>query len=206
VVPIRFVGNIRALARCTALSAALCTLALAPLTVAQTDPIEEARALADKGYASFQSGDYEEAIALFQQAEALSHSPVILSFIAQSYEALGKLIEAEQQYTQIVAEELAPDAPEDFVTAQQRARRLVPLLRRRLPRVQVRIDGVPLQSVAVELDGRKLTNDGLTRPIVVSPGERIVLVNAAGREPVTRRVTAAERQVSIVDVMFPPLP
>ena len=86
-------GIVRPLSRCVALCAAVLALALAPTAAAQTDPIEEAKALADKGYASFKNGDYDEAIALFQQAEALSHSPVILSFIAQSYEALGKLIE-----------------------------------------------------------------------------------------------------------------
>src|SRR5262245_45487621 len=76
------------------------------------DPrLEEARALADRGYELFIQGDYVEAIALFEQAEKLSHSPVILSFIAQSYEALGKLIEARDHYAQIVAEDLGDNAP-----------------------------------------------------------------------------------------------
>jgi hypothetical protein len=163
---------------------------------------QEARELANRAYERFTSGDYAESIGLFQQAEMLSHSPVILSFIAQAYDKLGNLIEARTYYARIVNERLAPDAPEDFRKAQRTARREVPLLQRRIPRLQLRISGVAADEFDVSLDGTKLTLADLGGPIEVNPGTRRLVLRIEGTPPIERSVTATERQVTDVDLVL----
>lgn len=162
----------------------------------------EARDLANRGYEKFKRGEYDEAIALLQQAEDISHSPVILSFIAQSYEKLGRLIEAQRQYAAVVNEALADDAPEDFVKAQRQARRQVLILARRIPRIVLRISGVPPEAVKVSLDGRPVAADRLGKPIRVNPGSRRLVLDVEGQERVERTITATERQVTDVDLVL----
>lgn len=162
----------------------------------------EAAELANRGYAKFTRGDYDEAIALFEQAEKLSHSPVILSFIAQSHEKLGRLIEAQRQYARVVNEKLDEDAPEDFVKAQRQARRQVPILERRIPRVVMRISGVPQQQVTVTLDGELLDASELGKALRVNPGARRVVLEVLGQEPIERTIRATERQLTDVDLLL----
>jgi len=188
-----------------ALAAALfLSLALvAPTVRAQHEFAQrEAAELANRGYEKFKRGDYDEAIALFEQAETLSHSPVILSFVAQSYEKLGRLIQAQRQYARVANEALDDDAPEDFVKAQRQARRLVPILERRIPRIVLRISGVPLERVEVILDGRALSSGLLGKPLRVNPGARRLVLKVAGEEPVERTITATERQLTDVELLL----
>ncbi|HZO13575.1 MAG TPA: tetratricopeptide repeat protein [Polyangiaceae bacterium] len=164
--------------------------------------VDEARALADRGYELFTQGDYAEAIALFEQAEKLSHSPVILSFIAQSYELLAKLIEARNYYARIVAEQLGEDSPEDFIKAQRRARRQVPLLERRIPRLLLRVTGAPGERISIFLDGVPLTPTPPGKTMEVNPGRRALRFEREGLPPVIRAFTATERQIAEIDVVF----
>ncbi len=184
------------------LAACLTLLALATNAWAQRDPKDEARELATRGYEKFKEGSYDEAIALFQQADALQHSVVIVSYMAQAYEQLGKLIEAQQAYARIVDEVLPDDASEDRVTAQKRARAHIPILARRIPRVKLTISGVSLDDVEVTLDGRPVSQVDLARPLMVNPGERVLLLRAPGYQPIERVVTATERQLSDVELML----
>jgi tetratricopeptide (TPR) repeat protein len=167
----------------------------------QPAPLGEAKALANRGFELFQQGDYEESIGLFVQAEQLSHSPVILSYIAQAYEALGKLLEAQETYNRIVAEELAADAAEDFVKAQQRARRQLPQLERRIPHLRLRISGIDGTHAQVELDGKPVPSAQLGEPIPVNPGHRTVVLRAPALPAVVRGFTASERQISEIDIV-----
>ena len=176
--------------------------AAGPSRAADPAAVDAAIELANRGYELFMAGDYDEAIALFEQAEKLSHSPVILSFIAQSHEALGRLIEAKAQYDQIVGEQLGAAAPEDFRNAQQRARRLLPQLIRRIPKVQLRLSGITVEEVRVELDGLPLTKTQLFVPVAVNPGQHRMVIYPPGLPPVVRTFTAIERQVSDVDLVF----
>ena len=162
----------------------------------------EAKDLANRGYAKFREGAFDEAIALFDQADQLSHSAVIVSFMAQAHEQLGRLIEAKQQYERIDGEVLPDDASDDLVAAQKRARRQVPILARRIPRVRLSISGVSLDVVEVTLDGRLLLKSDLDRALSVNPGDRVLRVQAHGYEPIERRVAAVERQVSNVELVL----
>ena len=58
----------------------------------------KARALADKGRAAHQAGDYDAAIAAFKEAYVLAPSPGLLFNIAQAYRLAGNCDEASWMY------------------------------------------------------------------------------------------------------------
>ena len=181
-------------------------LAISLSSSAWADGSEQARRqageLANQGFALFTDGDYAEAIILFQQAEALIHSPVILSYVAQSYEALGRLVEAQQTYARIVNEPMGDADPDDFRKAQALARRQAPLLQRRVPRLLLQVSGMSLDDVEVRLDGTLLDRAKLDKALPVNPGERTLVLKPKGHAPLERRFSASERQISQVEVVF----
>jgi tetratricopeptide (TPR) repeat protein len=90
---------------------ALCAIAAAgPKDKApKTDPNQaKADVLFEKGQASYQAGQYQEAIEEFKQAYALVNDPVYLFNIAQSYRKVADCVNAHEFYTQYQSE--APNA------------------------------------------------------------------------------------------------
>ena len=75
----------------------------------KVDPTQaQADALFEKGQASYQSGQYQEAIEQFKQAYALVKDPVYLFNVAQSYRKVADCLNAHDFYTQYLQE--APNA------------------------------------------------------------------------------------------------
>src|SRR3954470_9224650 len=63
-----------------------------------------ARSAASSGADAFDAGKYQDALAMFQRAESLVHSPVHLSYIAQCQVKLGQLVEANETYLKLKRE------------------------------------------------------------------------------------------------------
>lgn len=169
-----------------------------------TTAVEEARAIADRGYEQYKVADYATAVELFKQAEAISHSPAIVGFIAECYEKLGRLIEASAYYQQLADEKLPdkPPAPEPVRKAVAEAKAKLPLVRQRVPKVTIAVTGVPAADVAVTLDTRPLSALELAGPIAVNPGKHAIVITARGFDPVTRVFEAQERQSASVNEAF----
>ncbi|MBW2528738.1 MAG: CDC27 family protein [Deltaproteobacteria bacterium] len=167
---------------------------------------DEGKALADRGFALFQQGDYATAIELFNQAEQIVHSPMILNFLAESHERLGKLVEAKRLYEQLADEQLPALAPPAQRKTQAEARSNASMLGQRIPRAQVEITGVPLASVKVTLDGKEVTAAALATPLQMNPGKHVLNVTAPDREPVVRTFDAEERQLTTFALHFAPVP
>jgi tetratricopeptide (TPR) repeat protein len=75
----------------------------------KVDPAQaKADALFEKGQASYQSGQYQEAIEQFKQAYALVKDPVYLFNVAQSYRKVADCLNAHDYYEQYLHE--APNA------------------------------------------------------------------------------------------------
>jgi tetratricopeptide (TPR) repeat protein len=75
----------------------------------KTDPAQaKADVLFEKGQASYQAGQYQEAIEQFKQAYALVKDPVYLFNVAQSYRKVADCVNAHDYYTQYQSE--APNA------------------------------------------------------------------------------------------------
>ena len=84
--------------KAAALAVALAVLASPPLAAGQT-PQERAGALATEGLEALEAGEAEVALGRFQAAwQVFSGDPILLYFMALSYQALGRLEEAGAHY------------------------------------------------------------------------------------------------------------
>src|SRR6187549_840441 len=124
------------------LASGVCTFIAAHSALAQTD-LERATArdAANNGRAAFDAGKYEKAIDYLSRAEQLVHSPTHLLFMARAQAKLGRLVAAHETYLKITRENLAPNAPKAFVSAQAAAETEQDALDDRLPSVTVVLQG-----------------------------------------------------------------
>ena len=70
-----------------------------------------ARSLAGEGYQALQDKDYATAADRFGRADALVHAPTLMIDWARALVGLGKLVEAQERYEQIVREGVDPKSP-----------------------------------------------------------------------------------------------
>lgn len=91
-------------ARALALPCALAAAALVPGRALADDDVDAARRAFVEGVARFQRGDYEAARAMFVQADAAHHAPVIRYNLARAEEKLGLAQAAVDDYEDYVGE------------------------------------------------------------------------------------------------------
>jgi len=145
------------------------------------------------GMEAFDRSEYGAALALFREADALYHSPVLTLFIARSLRKLGKLIDARAAYRSLALEALPASAPPTWERARVDGAAELADLAREVPELtivvrhgsaatRVTVDGAP-RTVGVAGDedpGRHRVEvvDGaqhLREELVLGPGERRTL-------------------------------
>lgn len=162
-----------------------------------------ARALANRGYALFKKGKYEEALEAFTRAEEQFHASTILIMIARTHDKLGHLVEAEEIYRRVAEEELPAYAPREFFEAQKTARAELDALTPRVPALRIAVRGPRPGDARVTVDDVEV--DPAT-PRLVNPGEHTVIANDGVRPAVTRSLRVAEGQKEEVVLQLGPLP
>ncbi|MDC3956941.1 PEGA domain-containing protein [Polyangium jinanense] len=70
----------------------------------------------------------------------------------------------------------------------------------RIPSLVLRIEGAPLKSVAVTIDGETILPTLVTMPRALNPGEHEVVVKASGYQTLRKKVTLPEGQGPAVEV------
>lgn len=156
-----------------------------------------ARALALEGFDLLQSGEYQQAIHRFTEAEKKYHAPTIVLLMAEAHEKLGKLVEARSLYARIASEELHRSAPFEFYEAQREAKRAMDALEKRLPTLQVLVPGAERHRIRVTVDGVRVSP--FDQPHPQNPGKHVVAVSYDDGIPVKQEVAlregAAERML-----------
>src|SRR6186713_2811967 len=76
-----------------------------------------ARSLAGEGYQALQDKDYATASDRFGRADSLVHAPTLMIDWARSLAGLGKLVEAQERYEQIIREGVDAKAPRSWQRA-----------------------------------------------------------------------------------------
>src|SRR5688572_8370318 len=88
------------------------------ISPAQAEPTEAdratARALATEGYRALQRKEFEVAAERFQRADALVHAPTLMVDWARALVGLGRLVQAEEKYAQVVREGVDAKAPQSW--------------------------------------------------------------------------------------------
>lgn len=137
-----------------------------------------ARSLAGEGYQALQDKDYATAADRFSRADALVHAPTLMIDWARSLAGLGKLVEAQERYEQIVREGVEPKAPKSWQRALSDAAAELSQLKPRLAWITISVSGG---------DGARVTIDGVEVPPAaigvrraVNPGSLHISVEAKG--------------------------
>jgi hypothetical protein len=170
-----------------ALVASLALLALLPRPdagAAEGDDRRRATELLHQGAQFYERGDYQAALARFEQAYAVVPSAKIHFNLGQTLQALARPVEAIAAYERFLVE--ATGAPAD---ARATAERALGELRGKVAALHVRCD---VAGADVSVDGRSHGQTPLARPILLAAGPHQVIVEKAGLPLYAQKVTAAE--------------
>lgn len=156
-----------------------------------------ARAAANQGVEAFEQQRWADAIELFSRAEAVVHSPVHLSFIAQSERKLGHLVKASELFNRIKREPLQANAPKAQADAVSNASVQLEEIMEQLAYVEIEIKGANARDLTV-------TTDGIVVPAVlvsvrrpIDPGTHVFKAHGTvgGSVPVAANFKSGERKL-----------
>lgn len=163
-----------------------------------------ARELARHGAEAFDQRDYTTALDRFTRAEALFRAPSIVVMRARSLAALGRLVEALDAYEETQRMPLGGNAPSAFREAVQDAEREGEELRKRVPRLTVRVraeDGDE-DGMRVQLDGKPVPPALLNVDRPVDPGTHEIMADAPEHASVTRSATLREGDRVAIEIVL----
>jgi hypothetical protein len=137
-----------------------------------------ARSLAGEGYQALQNKDYATATDRFSRADALVHAPTLMIDWARSLAGLGKLVEAQERYEQIVREGVDPKAPKSWHRALADAASELAQLKPRLAWITISVSGSA--DAHVTIDGAAVPAAAIGVRRAVNPGSLQIRVQAKG--------------------------
>jgi len=149
-----------------------------------------ARSLAGEGYQALQAKDYATASDRFSRADALVHAPTLMIDWARSLVGLGKLVEAQERYEQIVREGVEPKAPKSWQRALADAGSELAQLKPRLAWVTISVSG--RNDAQVTIDGAPVPSAAIGVRRAVNPGSLQVTAQAEGFLSQTKTATLSE--------------
>ncbi|HYQ26960.1 MAG TPA: hypothetical protein VER04_07070 [Polyangiaceae bacterium] len=144
-----------------------------------------ARSLAGEGYQALQDKDYATAADRFRRADALIHAPTLMIDWARSLVGLGKLVEAQERYEQILREGVDAKAPKPWQRALKDAGSELTQLKPRLAWITISVSGsddarLSVDEAHVTIDGAPVPTAALGVRRAVNPGSLQVRVQAKG--------------------------
>jgi hypothetical protein len=164
--------------------------------VAQPSPSDdparaEARKIGYAGVEAYQAGDFATAHDRLETAYQMLRVPSLGLWSARALTKLGKLVEAEARYLEVIR--LPTSVGDEAIQEQARqdARNERAELARRIPSLLVRVDGAPAAEVAVTIDGAPLTGSAIGESHLVNPG-RHRIEGVRGTARASADVAAAE--------------
>jgi hypothetical protein len=186
----------------------LAALLLAPL-VSHAEPSaadkETARSLLDDGDKKLAAGDLQGALKAYKAADDIMGVPTTTLEVARTQIKLGLLVEARDSLQRLLRIPQAPKEPAAFTKARAEAARLNDDLQKRIPTLQVAIEGLPAGTVAeVTIDGEALPTTAIGLPRKLNPGLRRVVVSARGYQSSSHEVPLGEQQTRTLTVTLQP--
>jgi hypothetical protein len=159
----------------------------------------EARKIGYSGVEAFQAGDFAAAHDRLETAYQLLQVPSLGLWSARALAKLGKLVEAEARYLQVIG--LPTSVGDEAIQEQARqdARNERAALARRIPSVLVRVEGARAGDVAVTIDDAAVVGSALGDSQLVNPGRhRIEGVRGSARASVDVTVGEGDRKEALL--------
>lgn len=149
-----------------------------------------ARALAAEGYQALQDKDFAKATDRFSRADALVHAPTLMVDWARSLVGMGKLVEAQERYEQIVREGVEPRSPKSWQRALADAVAELGQLKPRLAWITISVSNG--DDAHVTIDDAPVPPAAIGVRRAVNPGSLQVRVQAKGFLSQTKTVELRE--------------
>jgi hypothetical protein len=146
--------------------------------------------LAGEGYQALQAKDYATAADRFSRADALVHAPTLMIDWARSLVGLGKLVEAQERYEQIVREGVDAKSPKSWHRALADAGTELAQLKPRLAWITISLEGA--DDAQVTIDGVAVPRAAIGVRRAVNPGSLQVHVEAQGFLSQSKTIELAE--------------
>src|SRR5882724_8997060 len=163
-----------------------------------------ARSLAGEGYKALQTKDYATATDRFERADSLVHAPTLMIDWARSLVGLGKFVEAQERYEQIIREGVDAKSPKSWAKALDDAGVELAALRPRLAWITVTISGS--SEPRLTIDGAPVPPAAIGVRRAMNPGDRTLRVVAKGFLAQKRTLTLAEGSDTVADFTLQPDP
>jgi hypothetical protein len=163
-----------------------------------------ARSLAGEGYQALQNKDYSSAADRFSRADALVHAPTLMIDWARSLVGLGKFVEAQERYEQIIREGVDSKSPKSWVKALNDAGVELAALKPRLAWVTISVSGS--NEARVTIDGAPVPPAAIGVRRAINPGQRALRVVAKGYLAQRKTLDLAEGSENQADFTLEPDP
>lgn len=164
---------------------------------------ERARALMDQGDARIEAKAYEAALESYRAADQIMGVPTTALEVARTLEKLGRFVEAQDALLKVIDFPRRVDEPKPFAEARLQAKSTLSQLLPRIPRVVVKIDGLPSDvTPSVTWDRHPLAPTQLGAPLLTDAGPHELRGSADGFQTVVRSVTLNEGQKLEVVLTF----
>src|SRR5450432_325102 len=193
----------RTLGFCSGLSIVLLCAASALADPSAADRAT-ARSLAGEGYAALQTKDYSTAADRFSRADALVHAPTLMIDWARSLVGLGKFVEAQERYEQIIREGVDAKSPKSWQKALNDADVELSALKPRLAWVTISVSGS--NEARVTIDGAPVPPAAIGVRRAINPGDRALRVVAKGYLAQKKTLQLAEGSDTVADFTLEPDP
>jgi hypothetical protein len=197
-----FIDRFRVVA---ALGLSVGLMATAPARVARAQDasavnIAQARELLNRGLATRAKGDARGALSDLKAANALAHTPITGLELGRTYMDVGMLVEAREAFLSIARLPVRPEETARSKAARADGDTLAEQLRTRIPALLVKVTGVPLDSVAVTIDGAIVPSEALAAPRLVDPGTHTVSARSTSGGTAETTVDLREGESSDVEL------
>jgi hypothetical protein len=188
---------------------ALALAAAGNTALAQTVSPEDmaaARTLGIDGVKMADSGDCAGAVPKLAAAEKIFHAPTTMDRLGECEIKIGKIVAGTEHLQRVIREPLAPNAPQAFVTARQRAQDALTPALPRIAHLKIHIDGVSADKVTATVDGAPVSSALFDVGRPTDPGSHDVQAAAQGFKTATTTVTLTDGGESTATLHLDPDP
>ncbi len=148
-----------------------------------------------EGLAQQAAGNWAQALTIFKEIAETLPTPQVRFNIAWCEEKLGQLVAALGDYQLAAADARAKDAPNVLAEAEASLKSL----QQRVPRLKLR-RGAGASSATIRLDGVRLGESALARPVPLDPGPHLIVATAPGYLKLEQEVRLSEGETETVVV------
>lgn len=172
------------------------------------EPSPEEKAIArdsmEQGDAAFDARHYDEALALYEQADKLVGVTTTGLAVALALEKLGRLCDARDQAWRVSQRKAASNEPRVLTEARARAATLTQELDRTIPQLHLVARGQPPSTpIHVRIDNSsRLSNT--TQPIQLDPGPHTYQITVQGYDTINGKVMLQRNERRRVEYVLTP--